>query len=613
LAANRVDVHNADSAKGLRDLHQKIQSGEASVVYDPTSQQVYRIARVVRVVDATMTIQGRAYMPFEMVQIISPRAPSNGDVVAEGGSLSSPLSPTPRALVRNTGELWETLHRTETDYVAAAQRGVGEELGIPVAERSRIEVTTEQPTTYIEEPIDWPGIRSVLTEVRATAVIPEDLSKPGFVEKSADGTKTTIIVAVPREGDVLENLKIVWPDVQYAAPRVQVSSPREQLIRDIMRHADNSSMYTILTGGGGEAIHDLARYGGSSKMYSGARFPYSTRETAELLGYDPGKYVSSEVSEGLANAAYLQAQANWVRDSQRGTEPPKFIGLGVTAAIATNRQRRGENAVWMSVKTPDGLYTGKFTLSSDWGDEVRERHNDAIATLALNALAQAVGANQMPFTSEIVSSGLGEGGTSQLARVAPDNFQLERPCLIMRDGTIGTFDSISPEKHIIYPGSFRGFTAGHDLLARKVQEATGKGVILEISVSNADKAGIDRDEVARRLVGARGRYEVLLVQKPLFVDKSRLYPPGTQFALGMDTALRLVDPRYYGNDVTARDRVLGAFGERRNRFWVMPRRDESGKAKHLGDIAEFRDWPDLFKQLHGALDVSSTMLHGPRG
>lgn len=601
LEEKGVDLAQANSKKGLSDLYSKISTGEAELVYDAQTNTVYRLARVVRM-DVTTTHQGEPYRMIELAQVFPDR----------DGRIRS-------AQVRDTTQLWETLNPNESDPVAAISRGLGEELGIAERDRHQLVVELVGNSRYIERPIDWPGIPSVIDEVRATVGVPEGLAPPAYFERNSQGSKLSFYVSIPDKPHAIEAITQILPHINYQPPGLTGPIKKELLVREIMgcandrdRHANGCAVYMYGTGGGGQALHDLASLGGSSSFYSGGGFSYSTEDTATLLGYPPLKFVSSEVAEGLANAAYLKAQELWLSGRKQEAMPPRFIGVGYTAAIATNRERRGDDLVWLSVRTPDGLHTGCFHLHKRAGDEMRAKHNDAISELVLNGVASAVGASPIPVDSSVVTKGFGTNGEFTLNRVAPDNFLLERPCLVLRDGSIGTVDALTPDKYIIYPGSFRGLTAGHDLIARKAREATGKEVVLEISVRNADKGPVNRDEIARRLAGVRGRYHVVLVDKPLFTDKSRFYPRGMEFALGMDTVTRLVDPRFYDGSEEKRDAALGVLREKENRFWVLGRMMNGQPVRDVRTLPELKPHVDLFETLQGPLmDISSTLLHGP--
>jgi hypothetical protein len=239
---------------------------------------------------------------------------------------------------------------------------------------------------------------------------------------------------------------------------------------------------------------------------------------------------------------------------------------------------------------------------------MRAKHNAAVTEIALNALAQAVGAEQIPLDRSVVVEGLTTDGICALNEVTPSGVQLDSPVMFMADGSTADLQSLDPEQHLIYPGSFRGFHCGHDLVARAAEQATRKRTILEISTHNAQKAGIDSDEVARRLVGVRGRYGVAVVQAPLFREKSLLYPEGMHFALGYDIAAGLVNAKYYGGTSEGVEEAMDLFRSRRNRFWVLGRRGEDKIFRSIDDIPGIDSYRDIFRPLYGALDVSSSQL-----
>ena len=112
---------------------------------------------------------------------------------------------------------------------------------------------------------------------------------------------------------------------------------------------------------------------------------------------------------------------------------------------------------------------------------------------------------------------------------------------------------------ICLSASFNPITLAHLGLVEAGSRLVAPGeVLLLLSVANVDKAvvGLDLERRIRLLLRvAEGRPEmsVALVSHGRFVDKARAlasrYPAGTRlvFLLGLDTLLRLFDPKYYTN------------------------------------------------------------------
>jgi hypothetical protein len=623
LERHGVDCESADKKQGISNLFHKVQQGEASLVYDPESKQVYRLARVVSL-DVKITLQGERYVPVELIKIFLTGDPPSREQVLSGAALDT-LGANQvvvrAAQVRNSLAIWETLLPDDSGFARAAARAIHEELGIPEKQIGEVDIITDRPALEFEEAIDWPGIPSVLMRARGVAIVPEALSKPAYFEYSSKKKQLSLFTAIPDNPFVKKLLETVLPGIDYTEPTTAASPPPapakvttsrsipESLIRSILKHGSGSLIHVTATGAGGDVVGDLARLPGSSAIYAGGTFPYAMEQTTQRLGYEPPRFVSGEVSEGLANDAYLEAQRTFLMRTANSEAPlPRFIGVGLTAAIASNRERRGEDAVWISIRTPDALRTGKFLFRKDFGDEMRARHNSAVTEIALNLLAETVGASQIPLDPNLITEGLTAEGLCILKTVTPDEVQLDSPMIFAPNGGATSLEYLDPERHLIYPGSFRGFHCGHDLVARAAAQATRKQPVLEISTSNAQKAGIDADEVARRLVGVRGRYAVAVVQASLFKEKSLLYPEGMNFALGYDIAAGLVDPKYYGGNAEGVEAVMNLFRERGNVFWVLGRRGEDNIFRSFEQIPGIDSYADLFKPLYGALDVSSTQL-----
>jgi nicotinic acid mononucleotide adenylyltransferase len=178
-----------------------------------------------------------------------------------------------------------------------------------------------------------------------------------------------------------------------------------------------------------------------------------------------------------------------------------------------------------------------------------------------------------------------------------------------RDGT-WIVDAAAPARTVLMPGSFHPAHAGHWGLAATAAQLLGRGVAFEISVRNVDKAEMPLTEAARRAAQFAGRADVWLTRAARFVDKARLFP-GAIFVLGADTAQRLVDSRYYGNDDAAMRAALEAIAACDCRFLVAARVDAAGRCVTLADLALpacIADRCDAIPIERFRLDISSSQL-----
>ena len=170
-----------------------------------------------------------------------------------------------------------------------------------------------------------------------------------------------------------------------------------------------------------------------------------------------------------------------------------------------------------------------------------------------------------------------------------------------------------PPPGTLLPGSFAPLHRGHEQLAEVVAQLLGQAVVFELSVVNVDKPPLDRAEVQRRMAQFRGRWPVVLTRAPTFVEKARLLP-GRAFAIGYDTAVRLVDPRYYGGEQAAAVAALDEMRALGCRFLVAGRW-QAGAFRTLADVRLQSSFADMFESIpeeRFRVDLSSSDLREGR-
>lgn len=153
-------------------------------------------------------------------------------------------------------------------------------------------------------------------------------------------------------------------------------------------------------------------------------------------------------------------------------------------------------------------------------------------------------------------------------------------------GDFEFFENVeAPEGSLVYPGSFNPLHRGHVALigailskrGYKPQDGTSgplvneKGqlhppVVFEIAAVNADKPPLEQSEIMQRthallssdLLQEAGIANVCVsvTSEPLFLEKSALFR-NCEFVVGADTMVRLLNPKYYGDQ----DRLKSAGGD----------------------------------------------------
>jgi Cytidylyltransferase-like len=191
-------------------------------------------------------------------------------------------------------------------------------------------------------------------------------------------------------------------------------------------------------------------------------------------------------------------------------------------------------------------------------------------------------------------------------------FEAGRLLHVAADGQM-TLPMDTPRGLLLLPGSFNPLHRGHWKLAQIAAQIVGQPAAFELSVVNVDKPTLSRDGVRRRLLPFNWQASVWLTRAPKFSDKAECFP-GATFAVGADTALRIVSPRYYEDEA----RMLSALARLRElecRFLVACRVDDRGQCLGQADLPIPPAFGDLFTEIapeHFRWDISSTQLRAMR-
>ena len=230
----------------------------------------------------------------------------------------------------------------------------------------------------------------------------------------------------------------------------------------------------VTTGGGSSALNALLTTPGASRFVVDAQIPYSPEALERYLGEKPEQSVSPATARALAEKAFEKVgQASSL----------SAVGVSCTAALQTDRERRGVDRAFLCIKT----VATERTYSLYFSEGTRAEQEALLSDWLLVLIAQAVGA----------------------------------------------------ERGLMLPGSFNPVHCGHFGMLKVAGEMTGLRGIFELSAANVDKPDIPEEEILRRAAAIRD-IPVALTRAPRFTQKAERFP-NTTFVLGYDTAERLID------------------------------------------------------------------------
>jgi len=198
---------------------------------------------------------------------------------------------------------------------------------------------------------------------------------------------------------------------------------------------------------------------------------------------------------------------------------------------------------------------------------------------------------------------------------APDESELalpndQHPIVTWKNGICTTTRDVT--KIGVMPGSFNPLHDGHLRLREAASEFLGRPVVFEISVANVDKPRLTPAVLRQRLQQFTD-CTVMLTDAALFADKAKLFER-CWFVVGMDTAIRLLDPRYYGDSSGQRDNALRMFQSLDIRFLVAGRLlndNDAASFKRCDQLMTDEASQELFVELPEKLfrvDISSSAL-----
>lgn len=354
-----------------------------------------------------------------------------------------------------------------------------------------------------------------------------------------------------------------------------------------------------VTGGGSLGVSWLLNHPGASRALVEAQVPYLAEAVADYLGRPGPHRVREETARLLAAKARGRARILARSDGA--------VGAGATAALATERVRKGRDQAFVCTRGP--LAYSFASLRFDPGAADRLSQEEVLSAVLVARCAAASGVD---------ADGAGGPVLPSWVRVEDSEAAVDEDLEGLLEGRLEAVEmeasgssgrpAVRGEGRILVAGSFNPLHAGHSGLAEAAERLSGRRACFELSVENVDKSPLTYREILERAGQARGR-RLLLTREPTFPGKARLFP-GCWFAIGFDTAVRLFEPAYYGGNRDHMDRALRELRDLGVRFLVSGRAWE-GEYRGLGDVrvpAEFADLLEEIPESAFRLDVSSTRL-----
>ena len=373
-------------------------------------------------------------------------------------------------------------------------------------------------------------------------------------------------------------------------------------------HGSGRKAALAITGGGSGAVGELLRVPGGSRLLIEAQIPYDERALAAFLGSAPAQACSADTAIAMAQSA--RARAARLAPSTGVELGADLVGLGATAALVSDRPRKGEHRFHIAFANAAQIAHCTSVLAKGRRDRAAEE--DLVSRAIVLWLARACGI-AAPSPQSLLDADEHYAETI-VASADPIDRLLAGEVDRVTVQPDGQMTLSAPPPLLLFPGSFNPIHDGHVLLARVAEELRQQPLAFEISVTNVDKPALSGETVRRRAAQFAGKWPVELTRAPTFVEKSRLFP-GATFVVGADTAERLFGPKYYGDDEARMHQALEEIASSGGSFLVAIRLDAAGRLRALNDIPVPRRYADLFTEIpehRFRLDTSSSEIRARR-
>ncbi len=310
----------------------------------------------------------------------------------------------------------------------------------------------------------------------------------------------------------------------------------KQLIEKI--YTSDGQFVLAITGGGTSIVSHLFSVPGASGTVLEACVPYHQSSLAIYLRSRTPANCSSATARAMAMVAYERA-------CMYGSDQP-LVGIGCTAAIATNRTRRGADRCHIAVQSEQSTMTFDLALEKSLS---RAQQEKLCADLVLYAIASGLH-HKMPEPHEQVV-------TQKL--LAPEPWRDLLNGVIHHTGTT--------DYQVVFPGAFNPLHDGHRRMIEIARQRIPGKFALELSIENVDKPPLDYLTLGER---RNDEYEIVFTRAPTFQQKSVIFP-GATFVVGLDTIVRIDDPKYYDGSLDKRNQAIADIRNNGNRFLVFGR------------------------------------------
>ena len=346
------------------------------------------------------------------------------------------------------------------------------------------------------------------------------------------------------------------------------------LVESLSKFLTSEVKLSLYVAGGCSSILGwLTLLPGSSSVVAETRNLYARAASAEVLGYEPTKYIEKEVSRDLALKAFVNTQRYMYIESDHNIhfDQNRILGVGVTGALRSNYDKAGPHHVYVSLVDQKRYVTYYIVLAKN--ERTREEEDHFVSFNVLNMINSPITENPTLVGEVLENDKITIVETMETVDAVFPLLSTQVMNIIFLPNGKLLVDQIL-NKSVVLSESVSSLCDDHVKLRETVAKQYGladNDLIFEISDLDASNGELTRKKIEEQinLVTEKG-FGAMITRRSPFYKKNEYLRQG-YFVVGPDAYNKIANPKYYQDSKEVMITKLAEFERSQNKIIIAHR------------------------------------------